>query len=85
MQVRLVNGGNGEGLGLLPVVGSFIPLPLTIVHVCALRASPVSLVARVWQVRLVNDSNGKPRGYAFVEFHHTRDMKSESPLFFRWL
>lgn len=31
----------------------------------------------VKRVRLVNDSvNGKPRGYAFIEYQHTRDMKT---------
>lgn len=24
---------------------------------------------------MVNDSEGKPRGYAFVEFEHERDLK----------
>ena len=31
------------------------------------------------QVRLINDKiTGKPRGYAFVEYQHTRDMKSKN-------
>eukprot|EP01071_Lankesteria_metandrocarpae_P002778 Lankesteria_metandrocarpae@DN2547_c0_g1_i1.p1 len=28
------------------------------------------------KVRLIKDKNGKPRGYAFIEFEHERDMKT---------
>ena len=38
---------------------------------------------RLLQIRLVNEEGtGKPRGYAFVEFQHTRDMKGETSNWF---
>lgn len=29
---------------------------------------------------IVKDKDGKPRGYAFVEFEHEADMRSQAPL-----
>jgi hypothetical protein len=29
------------------------------------------------QISMVFDKKGKPRGYAFIEFEHERDMQSE--------
>lgn len=35
---------------------------------------------------MVKDAAGKPRGYAFIEFEHERDMHSEYRVrFFRWI
>ena len=31
------------------------------------------------QIIMVNDKNGKPRGYAFIEFEHERDLNCKSP------
>lgn len=37
------------------------------------------------QIHLVNEEgSGKPRGYAFVEFQHTRDMKGEASPEVHW-
>merc|ERR1711933_355648 len=33
-------------------------------------------VGRIKRTRMIYDQKGKPRGYAFVEFEHERDLKN---------